>query len=47
MAGKKRYLKATIVHNTIGRGQLIATLLDPIDGITTAEETGAAHYVLA
>lgn len=47
LAGRKRYLKATIEHATSGRCQLNAMLLDPIDGITTVAETGAANYVIS
>lgn len=47
LAGRKRYLRATVEHATSGRCQLNALLLDPIDGITTSAETGAANYVIA
>ena len=47
LAGRKRYLKATIEHATSGRCQLNALLLDPIDGITTVAETGAANYIIS
>jgi hypothetical protein len=47
LAGRKRYLKATVEHASASRGQLNAMLLDPIDGITTVAETGAANYVIS
>lgn len=46
LAGKKRYLKATVEHATSGRGSLQAILLDPIDGVSSPSETGAASYVI-
>lgn len=47
MTGRKRYLRATITHADTGRGQLTATLVEPIDGVTTLEDTGAANYVIS
>lgn len=46
LRGKKRYLRATVEHATSGRGSLQALLLDPIDGVSSPAETGAASYVI-
>ena len=40
LAGRKRYLKATIEHATSGRCQLNAVLTDPVDGVSSATDAG-------
>jgi len=46
MIGKKRFLKATIEQITEGNSIIMAQLLEPIDSVTTAEETGVSTYAL-
>jgi hypothetical protein len=46
MLGKKRFLKATIEQITEGNSIIMAQLLEPIDSVTTADETGVTTYAL-
>lgn len=46
MIGKKRYLKVSIEQIAEGNSIIMAQLLEPIDSITTADETGATTYAL-
>lgn len=46
LVGKKRYLHASVTINGSGRSQLLAMLFDPIDGVSSASETGAANYAI-
>jgi hypothetical protein len=46
MLGKKRFLKATIEQIAEGNSIIMAQLLEPIDSVTTADETGVTTYAL-
>jgi hypothetical protein len=46
MLGKKRFLKATIEQIAEGNSIIVAQLLEPIDSVTTADETGVTTYAL-
>jgi hypothetical protein len=46
LAGKKRYLHASVTINGTGRSQICAMLFDPIDGATSATDVNAANYAI-